>query len=99
MIAALSASRDRGAARRDVRKMLTRWRTRAHAMHGIHVRARATLAIACRLLAACLLVAASANARAQDLEPRAFSNTPLGLNFLLGGYGYTTGGVAVDPSV
>ncbi len=38
-------------------------------------------------------------ALAQDLEPRAYSNTPVGLNFLLGGYAYTTGGVASDPSI
>lgn len=36
---------------------------------------------------------------AQDLEPRAYSNTPIGLNFLLGAYTYTEGGVAVDPTV
>lgn len=38
-------------------------------------------------------------AEAQELEPRAFSNTPVGLNFLLLGYGYTQGDVAFDPSL
>ena len=38
-------------------------------------------------------------ARAQDLEPRAYANTPVGLNFLLGGYVYTKGAVGTDPSV
>ena len=28
---------------------------------------------------------------AQDLEPRAYSNSPIGLNFALGGYGYAKG--------
>lgn len=37
--------------------------------------------------------------RAQELEPRAYSNTPTGLNFLLAGYGYTEGEVAFEPSV
>jgi hypothetical protein len=29
----------------------------------------------------------------QDLEPRAYTNIPVGLNFLLAGYAYTAGGV------
>jgi hypothetical protein len=45
------------------------------------------------------LVAGATTAPAQDLEPRAYSNTPVGLNFLLAGYSHTEGGVAVDPSV
>ena len=36
---------------------------------------------------------------AQDIEPRQFSNVPVGVNFLLGGYVYTTGGLAVDPAL
>ena len=43
-------------------------------------------------------LAASA-AYGQDLEPRAYANTPTGLNFLIAGYGYLTGGVATDPSL
>jgi hypothetical protein len=35
----------------------------------------------------------------QDLEPRAYSNIPVGLNFALAGYAYSTGGVAFDPAV
>lgn len=37
-------------------------------------------------------------AQAQDMEPRAYSNAPVGLNFLLVGYGYTRGGLAFDDS-
>ena len=37
--------------------------------------------------------------RAQDLEPRAYSNTPIGLNFLIAGYTFTSGGVAIDASL
>ena len=39
------------------------------------------------------------SAHAQDLEPRAYVNTPVGLNFLLAGYIYTNGGVATDPAL
>jgi outer membrane putative beta-barrel porin/alpha-amylase len=37
--------------------------------------------------------------RAQDLEPRAYSNSPTGLNFLIAGYSYATGSVLTDPAV
>jgi hypothetical protein len=37
--------------------------------------------------------------RAQDLEPRAYSNSPTGLNFLIIGYGYATGTVLTDPAL
>ena len=37
-------------------------------------------------------------ARGQDLEPRTYSNIPVGLNFLIAGYGYSVGGVVTDPS-
>jgi hypothetical protein len=36
---------------------------------------------------------------AQDLEPRAFTNIPVGVNFLLAGYAYSSGGVLFDPAV
>ena len=38
-------------------------------------------------------------ARAQDIEPRAYSNAPVGVNFLIGGYVYTRGGIAFDTSL
>jgi Putative MetA-pathway of phenol degradation len=34
----------------------------------------------------------------QALEPRSYANTPVGINFLLLGYGYTEGDVAFDAS-
>ena len=40
---------------------------------------------------------AVANARAQDAEPRAYSNTPIGLNFLISGYIHAEGKMAFDP--
>ena len=50
------------------------------------------------LIAALALAAASVESHAQDLEPRAYANTPVGLNFLLGGYAYTKGTVGTDAS-
>ena len=44
-------------------------------------------------------VSAPSAVSAQDLEPRAYSNLPIGLNFVLGGYGYAQGGLATDPSL
>ncbi|MET0918947.1 MAG: transporter [Burkholderiales bacterium] len=38
-------------------------------------------------------------ARAQDIEPRAYSNAPIGVNFLISGYAYTQGGLAFDGSL
>ena len=56
----------------------------------------------CRRIGAALTVTAFAlmawEARGQDLEPRTYSNIPVGLNFLIAGYGYSVGGVVTDPS-
>ena len=38
-------------------------------------------------------------ARAQDLEPRAYVDTPVGMNFLIASYAYSEGGVSTDPSL
>ena len=37
--------------------------------------------------------------RAQDIEPRAYSNAPVGVNFLIVGYAYTRGGLSFDSSL
>jgi hypothetical protein len=55
-------------------------------------------AIASSALAAWMLTAPSQSAHAQDIEPRAYSNAPVGVNFLIAGYGYTRGGLAFDTS-
>jgi hypothetical protein len=39
------------------------------------------------------------NVHAQDLEPRAYANTPTGLNFLLIGYQYSEGALLFDPTL
>lgn len=56
-------------------------------------------AYAVATLAACALVTGASNARAQSIEPREFSNAPIGVSFLIVGYAYTRGGLAFDPSV
>jgi hypothetical protein len=45
------------------------------------------------------LVGTALAAQAQELEPRAYVNTPVGMNFLILGYGYTQGDVAFDSSL
>jgi hypothetical protein len=49
-------------------------------------------------LFACALTALACPARAQDIEPRTYSNAPIGVNFLVAGYAYTRGGLAFDSS-
>ena len=41
----------------------------------------------------------ASSACAQDIEPRAYSNAPVGVNFLIVGYAYTSGGVAFGESL
>jgi len=36
---------------------------------------------------------------AQDIEPRAYSNAPIGVNFVIAGYAYTRGGLAFDSAL
>ena len=45
------------------------------------------------------LVLGVANAKAQEAEPRSYSNTPIGLNFLIAGYVYSEGKIAFDPNL
>ena len=54
-----------------------------------------------RLLATAALLAlvAVSAAQAQDIEPRKWSNAPVGVNFLILGYAYSQGGIAFDPSL
>jgi len=51
-----------------------------------------------RAFLVCALLAA-APASAQDLEPRAYSYVPPGMDFLVVGYGYTEGSVETDPAL
>jgi Putative MetA-pathway of phenol degradation len=56
-------------------------------------------AVLARPLLALAILAVPALARAQDIEPRAFSNAPVGVNFLIGGYAYTRGSLSTDPAL
>ena len=38
-------------------------------------------------------------AHAQEIEPRAYSNAPIGVNFLIAGYAYTEGALPFDASL
>lgn len=50
-------------------------------------------------MAVSALVATEARVSAQDLEPRSYVNTPVGVNFLIAGYGYSEGNMTFDPAV
>src|SRR5450631_3686905 len=36
---------------------------------------------------------------AQSMEPLSYTNSPIGLNFLIAGYGYQSGNVLLDPTL
>ena len=59
------------------------------------VPSRLSLCVAFKIIMTMLVVT---NAKAQDAEPRSYTNTPVGLNFLIAGYLYTEGKIAFDPS-
>jgi Putative MetA-pathway of phenol degradation len=50
-------------------------------------------------LALVLLMQHCGLAGAQELEPRAYSNAPVGMKFLVAGAGYSQGGLLFDPAV
>jgi hypothetical protein len=50
------------------------------------------------VLVACATLLSVATASAQELEPRAYSNVPVGLNFAVASYAYSEGDVATDAS-
>ena len=49
------------------------------------------------LLCVAALVFAATHARAAELEPRAYANAPVGMNFLIAGYAYSEGGLSTAP--
>lgn len=66
----------------------------------VAARLRRTLRRGLAALAGALLLASTTPAAlAQDIEPRAYSNAPVGVNFLIAGYAFTQGGVAFDSSL
>ena len=59
-----------------------------------------TRRLAVFLLVAVLgLVSAARLAHAQDMEPRAYSASPINTNFLLATYGHVAGAVSLDPAL
>jgi hypothetical protein len=51
------------------------------------------------LLVCWALTGIASPAGAQDIEPRAYSNAPIGVNFLIAGYAYTSGGLSFDSAL
>jgi hypothetical protein len=63
------------------------------------MRWRRTRAFGFPLLVCWVLAVMASPATAQDIEPRAFSNAPIGVNFLGAGYAHTRGGVSFDSAL
>jgi hypothetical protein len=59
----------------------------------------ARVAAVLRRMAVLLLAAVAGHAAAQDIEPRAYSNAPVGVNFAIAGAAWTRGGLTFDSSV
>jgi hypothetical protein len=65
------------------------------------MRTRKSTAVAVLLVsaeAALLLVVGATPGHAQELEPRSYVNTPVGMNFLIAGYGHTEGDVVFSAT-
>ena len=58
-----------------------------------------TFARSITILVAVFFAAIAVSVDAQQLEPRTYTNTPVGMNFLIAGYGYATGSIVSDPSI
>lgn len=63
-----------------------------------HTSRRSTVRLGKLGLAAILQLLAMVSV-AQEIEPRLYSNAPVGVNFLVAGFVYTDGNVAVEPTV
>lgn len=66
---------------------------------GPRIRGAPGLAVVKAAVLVLALAASATGTRAQDIEPRAYSNTPIGVNFLIASYIYSEGGVATDPAL
>lgn len=51
------------------------------------------------ILTVLTMVVSPAAVGAQEIEPRTYANTPVGMNFLAVGYSYSSGNVFMDPSL
>jgi hypothetical protein len=68
-------------------------------VHAIRSAARDLAALGATALAVLILASLPSTTHAQDIEPRAYSNAPVGVNFVIAGAVATRGGVAADASV
>ena len=59
---------------------------------------RDVIALSGALPAVIALLFVAAQAQAGEIEPRAYVNTPVGINFLLTGYAYSDGGLSTEAS-
>lgn len=74
-------------------------RPSARSGSGQRVRRYLRWALCLTLAAAAMAVFPLSIAQAQQIEPRAYSNAPVGMNFLIVGYAYSKGAVPFDPSL
>jgi hypothetical protein len=51
------------------------------------------------VITALIILSGFSLVNAQELEPRAYTNLPVGLNFVVAGYSYSSGGVLFDPAI
>lgn len=56
-------------------------------------------AIALAMGISCLLLAVAPFGHSQELEPRSYTNIPIGLNFIIGGIAYQDGDMLLDPTI
>ncbi len=68
------------------------------AVSGARSALRTTMAHLAGVLCLAAGILAGSPARAADIEPRAYANAPVGINFLVAGYAYSKGGLSTDPS-
>jgi hypothetical protein len=71
-------------------------KTGSDRLHRTRRRAESALAV---LILALGMAVECRPVQAQELEPRAYANTPVGMSFLLAGIGYSHGGLLFDPSL
>ncbi len=63
------------------------------------MRCRKSRAFGIAVLVCWALAGIASPAGAQDIEPRAYSNAPVGVNFLIAGYAQTRGGLSFDSAL
>jgi outer membrane putative beta-barrel porin/alpha-amylase len=87
--------------RRNRQPTHPRWSVIRDALHLVHRSSSVLMTRVVRCLILALLVAplTTATLNAQDLEPKAYSASPVGAEFLVAGLSRSTGSVLVDPTL